>query len=114
MSPPHASQSAQRRSRSEAHQLAAEFEAGAAPREEFCKRHGISLASLARYRKHWRQAQEPASNAERWLSVEVTGRDPAGASSGLAVVLAGGRRIEIGRGFDAPTLQQAVRTLEQL
>jgi hypothetical protein len=32
--------------------------------------------------------------------------------SGLAVVLAGGRRIEVGRGFDAKTLEQLVRLLE--
>ena len=36
------------------------------------------------------------------------------ASSGLAVALPNGRRIEIGRGFDAPTLAQLLGVLERL
>jgi hypothetical protein len=43
--------------------------------------------------------------------VKLSGAHPAGAS-GLAVVLTGGRRIEVGRGFDAQTLQQLVSLLE--
>jgi len=35
------------------------------------------------------------------------------ASSGLAVVLPSGRRIEVGRGFDAHTLAQLLDVLEQ-
>jgi hypothetical protein len=37
-----------------------------------------------------------------------------GASSGLAVALPSGRRIEIGRGFDAHTLAQLLGVLERL
>jgi hypothetical protein len=47
--------------------------------------------------------------------VELAGSHQAGASkaaSGLAVVLASGRRIEVGRGFDAKTLEQLVSLLE--
>ena len=36
-----------------------------------------------------------------------------GAASGLAVELARGRRIEIERGFDAPTLIQLLELLER-
>jgi hypothetical protein len=43
--------------------------------------------------------------------VELSGAHPAGAS-GLAVVLASGRRIEVGRGFDANTLEQLVSLVE--
>jgi hypothetical protein len=43
--------------------------------------------------------------------VELSGAHPAGAS-GLAVVLSGGRRIEVGCGFDAQTLQQLLSLLE--
>jgi hypothetical protein len=43
--------------------------------------------------------------------VELAGSAQAGAS-GLALVLRSGRRIEIGRGFDAKTLEQLVHLLE--
>jgi hypothetical protein len=49
------------------------------------------------------------------LAVEVSGRalaPMAGTGSALAVVLRGGRRIEVGRGFDAGVLEQLVRVLE--
>jgi hypothetical protein len=36
------------------------------------------------------------------------------ASSALAVVLRGGRRIEVGRGFDTSSLEQLVRVLEEV
>jgi hypothetical protein len=51
------------------------------------------------------------AQACRWLAVELSGAHPAGAS-GLAVVLTGGRRIEVGRGFDAQTLQQLLSLLQ--
>jgi hypothetical protein len=49
------------------------------------------------------------------LAVEVSGRAPAAIAatgSALAVVLRGGRRIEVGRGFDPGALEQLVRVLE--
>jgi hypothetical protein len=49
------------------------------------------------------------------LAVEISGRVPApgaGTGSALAVVLRGGRRIEVGRGFDTGALEQLVRVLE--
>jgi hypothetical protein len=49
------------------------------------------------------------------LAVEVSGwRPPASAAVGspLTVVLRSGRRIEVGRGFDADALEQLVRLLE--
>jgi hypothetical protein len=47
---------------------------------------------------------------------ESAGRPALGvpASSGLAVALPSGRRIEVGRGFDAPTLAQLLDVLERL
>jgi hypothetical protein len=50
------------------------------------------------------------------LAVEVSGVVPAvesGTSSGLAITLAGGGRIEVGRGFDGPTLVQLLGVLER-
>jgi hypothetical protein len=47
---------------------------------------------------------------------ESAGRPALGspAGSGLAVALPSGRRIEIGRGFDAHTLAQLMGVLERL
>ena len=81
-------------------------------REEFCQKHGLALSTLARYRRRREQGQDRGAGPSRWLTVELSGAHPAGAS-GLAVVLTGGRRIEVGRGFDAQTLQQLVSLLER-
>jgi len=103
-----------RRSRAEAERLVAEYEAGGVSRVEFCRKQGLSLATLARYRK--RQAQGCPVRGNRWVRVEMSAGGPAlggSASSGLAVVLGGGRRIEVGCGFDARTLAQLLGVLER-
>jgi transposase-like protein len=104
-----------RRSRAEAGQLVAEYEASGLNRVEFCRKQGLSLATLARYRKQ--QAQDSPAAGNRWVEVKESAGRPVlegGASSGLAVVLRSGRRIEVGRGFDARTLAQLVDVLERL
>ena len=104
-----------RRSRAEAGQLVAEYEASGLNQVEFCRKQGLSLATLARYRKQQAQGNPAAGN--RWVEVkESTGRSAreSGARSGLAVALRSGRRIEIGRGVDAHTLEQLVDVLERL
>ena len=103
------------RSRAEAGQLVAEYEASGLGRVEFCEKQGLSLATLARYRKRQTQGSPAAGN--RWVEVkESAGRPALGspAGSGLAVALPSGRRIEIGRGFDAHTLAQLMGVLERL
>jgi len=93
----------------------AAYEASGLSREEFCGKHGLSLATLARYRKRQQQAQGEAGEVSQWVAVELSGSGPAGgrgAASGLAVVLGSRRRIEIGRGFDAGTLERLLRLLE--
>ena len=103
-----------RRSRAEAGQLVAEYEARGLSRVEFCREHGLSLATLARYRK--RQSQGSPAAGNRWVEVKMSAGRPAlegGASSGLAVALPGGRRIEVGRGFDSRTLVQLLGVLER-
>ena len=104
-----------RRSPAEIEQLLSEYEASGLSQAAFCGKTGLSLATLARYRK--RRAQLPSASAGRWLAVEVAdGRKglDAGAGSGLGLALPRGWRIEIGRGFDAGTLRQLVRALEQI
>jgi hypothetical protein len=103
-----------RRSRAEAEQVAGEYEASGQSRVEFCRQRGLSLATLARYRK--RRAQCQAAPANRWVAVEVAGASSTLESrwnSGLAVALPGGRRIEVGCGFDSRTLVQLLGVLER-
>ena len=99
-----------RRSRAEAGQLVAEYETSGLSQIEFCREQGLSLATLARYRK--RHVQGIPVPGSRWLAVEVSGAGPA-RESGLAVALPGDRRIEIWRGFDARTLAQLLGVLER-
>jgi hypothetical protein len=107
-----------RRSRAEVEQLLAEYETSGLGRVEFCRRRGLSLSTLARYRKQ--QAQGDAGTGSRWLAVEVSGAvaglesGASRANSGLALALSGGRRIEIGRDFDARTLTQLLSVLERI
>ena len=101
-----------RRSRAEVARLVAEYEGSGLGRVEFCRTRGLSLSTLARYRK--RRSQADAGGGSRWVAVEVSSqRGMPGAYSGLAVALAGGRHIEVGCGFDAPTLRQLLTVLEQ-
>ena len=102
-----------RRSRQEVDQLVAEYESSGLSRQEFCRERGVGLSTLDRYRAR-RKRQAPAGR-NAFLPVEVSGRTPAHAAttgSALAVVLRGGRRIEVGHGFDSGTMVQLVRVLE--
>ena len=91
------------------------YEASGLGRAEFCREHGLSLSTLARYQK--RRTQANVVPEGRWLAVEVSSSGAApetGASSGLALALTGGRRVEIARGFDAHTLVQLLSVLERI
>lgn len=113
-----------RRSRVEAERLVLEFERSGLTRQVFCAQHGLSVAALDKYRKRCRTwAHQPAqlhSATNRILPVElVSGILPAQASAmescrALRVELANGRRIEVGHGFDAPTLERLVVALERV
>jgi hypothetical protein len=98
------------RSREEAEQLAAEFEASGLTQREFCERNDVSLKALARYVKRYRQQKAQVDGGQQWVAVEIA--EPGASSSGLWVVLRGGRRIAVGCGFDTATLQQVVTALE--
>lgn len=103
-------QARRRRSRIEVEQLVAEYEASGVGRVEFCRAHALSQSTLNRYCKR-RQARGEATAAGPWVAVELSGAGQAngtGGSSGLTVVLSSGRRIEIGHGFDANTLQRLI------
>ncbi len=92
----------------------AEFESSGLSRIEFCRSHGLSLSTFQRYWKR-RQAQAEAKGVNL-MAVELCGARPAvgkAGDSGLAVALAGGRRIEVARGFDDSTLLQLLGLLER-
>ena len=105
-----------RRSRAEVEQLVSEFETGGLNRTEFCRAHGLSSSTLNRHRNRKSQ-QSGTATQTGLLAVELSepgsGRS-AGAGSGLAVVSAGGRRIEVACGFDGVTLGRLLQVLERI
>lgn len=104
-----------RRGPAEVARLVAEFQAAGVSRTEFCRRHGLALSTLNRYQRRI-SPSTPMAGADQWLKVELSGGSRAGGSnsgsSGVTLILAGGRRIEVGRGFDASTLIELVRVLD--
>ena len=99
--------------------MVGEYEASGLSRVEFCRRHGLSLATLTRYRRRRQRERGEADGPRRWVAVELPGSHNSVASGAggalwarLAVVLSSGRRIEIGREFDATTLERLVGLLE--
>jgi hypothetical protein len=91
--------------------LAAEYEASGLNREEFCRQKEMPLKTLARYVTRYRKQHAGGREPQRWIPVEIAGQPQPG--SELSVLLSGGRRIEVKRGFDAATLWQLVAVLEQ-
>ena len=71
----------------------------------------MPLKTLARYVTRYRKQQAGGGEPQRWIPVEIAGQSRHG--SELSVLLCGGRRIEVTRGFDAVTLRQLVAVLEQ-
>jgi len=89
---------------------------------QYCRRHGISVASLHRWRERLRQdrAVDPehgrpleAAGPVRLVPVEVLAAQPPGAAveATLRLVLAEDLCLEIAPGFDAPTLRRIVELL---
>ena len=72
--------------------------------------------TLQTYRLRQQKASGEAGGGKRWLAVEVRGSncvETGGWASGLAIMLPGGCRIEIGRKFDADTLKQLLDVVER-
>ncbi len=96
----------------------AEFVSSGMRRSEFCQSRGLSFSTLDRHLKklRWKRRHRPASSVGRLVPVELAARkspmqhEP---SCGLAVVLPGGRRIEVHRGFDTSTFERLVGILER-
>jgi cell wall-associated NlpC family hydrolase len=107
-----------RRTRQEVRQLDSAFQTSGLRAREFCQRHGLAPSTLRRNLKGAGAASAPAQPAVRFVALNVNGAAPAAkaapAAVGLEVVLAGGRRIGVGPGFDERTLGRLVRALEGL
>jgi hypothetical protein len=81
----------------------------------FCAEQRVSEPSFYVWRRTL--AQRDAA-AVRFVPVQVVPQDKRvdmldAAASGLELVLSVGRRLRIGRGFDAPTLQRLLALLEE-
>jgi hypothetical protein len=106
-----------RRTREEVRQLVSTFPASGLRAREFCQQHGLALSTLRRNLRKQGGAQTKAVAGVRFVAVALNGAaapapKPAAVAAGLEVLLAGGRRIAVGPGFDATTLGRLVRTLE--
>ncbi len=78
-------------------------------RREYGRHVGLAPSSLDYYRRAARGAEPRA----RLVAVEVAALpELAEGTRALAVVLAGGRRVEVGPGFDAETLTRLLQALE--
>ena len=88
-------------------------------RSEFCQSRGLSFSTLDRHlkKRRWKRRRRPTSSAGRLVPVELaakkspTQQEP---SCGLAVLLPGGRRIEVNRDFDTNTFDRLVSLLERV
>jgi len=105
-----------RRSALAIQQMVEEFVESGLGASEFCRRHGVVLNTLNRYLRKRKEAGSAGAGGGL-VAVELPAVDPARrqeAVIGLAVVVGSGRRIEVGAGFDAPTLARLVTVLERL
>jgi hypothetical protein len=107
-----------RRPRAEVQQLVAEFVSSGMRRSEFCQSRGLSFSTLDRHlnKRRWKTRRRPVSSAGRLVPVELAARKsltPQEPVCGLAVVLPGGRRIEVHPDFDANTFERLVGILER-
>ena len=104
-----------RRTRAEVQQLVAEFVSSGMRRSEFCQSRGLSFSTLDRHlkKRRWKRGRRPVSSAGRLVPVELASPKQHEASCGLAVVLPGGRRIEVHPDFDTSTFERLVDILER-
>ena len=100
------------RSRAEADDLAAEYEASGLSRQEFCQQRNVAFKTLARYivQRRKRARAAPSSGSSRLVRVQV--EPPPRTESELIVIVAGGRRIAVPPAFDADLLRHLIAVLE--
>jgi len=114
-----------RRSAAVIEQLVAEYAASGMGQVEFCRRRALALSTLKRHLRRHDRAQKTGGTAatadvssNALVAVELCDSQAdvplsGGRLSGLSILLARGRRIEIDCGFDQETLLRLVTVLEQ-
>jgi transposase-like protein len=116
-----------RRSREDAARLVSEYEQSGLTRQAFCRQHGLSLATLDKYRKRSSSPGAAVPDAAPFspnrpaitfvpldlVEQPAVARQEVCNGSTLFVELAGGRRIGVVSGFDALTLTRLIAVLEQ-
>jgi transposase-like protein len=113
-----------RRSRAEVVQIAGSYAQSGLSRSAFCRQHGLSLSTLARYCQHEHHRDPlPSTSVSRSLSaaelplarVEFVEKSATRVEEHgpFQVELASGRRIAVTVGFDAITLTRLIAVLEQ-
>jgi hypothetical protein len=107
-----------RRTRAEVQELVAEFVSSGMGRSEFCRSRRLSFGTLSRHLKEqrWKGKRPATSSAGRLVPVKLAARKSPSqyeSSCGLAVVLRGGRRIEVHLDFDTSTFERLVSLLER-
>src|SRR5882762_7542838 len=108
-----------RRTRAEVQELVAEFISSGMRRSEFCRSRGLSFSTLDRYlkKRRWKRRLRPVFSAGQLVKVELAAKKSPmqhDATYGLAVVLPGGRRIEVHSDFDTSTFARLVSVLERV
>ena len=108
-----------RRTRAEVQQLVAEFVSSGMQRSEFCRSRRLSFGTLNRHLKEqrWKRKSPAGSSAGRLVPVELAAKNSPKQHEprcGLAVVLPGGRRIEVHPDFDTNTFERLESALERV
>ena len=97
--------------------LVAEYEAIGLTRDVFCQQRGLSVVTLDKYRRRvqkWaRSGTGPILPVEVVLSTAQGSNCTARGYGVLVVESRSGRRIEVGRGFDAETLERLLTILDE-
>jgi D-alanyl-D-alanine dipeptidase len=97
--------------------LLKKYEQSGLKRAEFSRREGISVSTLDYYRRQQarRGHEQQSEHPQRLVRVRVNRAEitPCGESTGFAVVLQNGRRIECGANFDEFSLERLIRIAER-
>jgi len=98
-----------RRSRAEVSRLVEEYLKSGLSLKAFCRQHNLDRSTLARRLRQRQSSTAHNPSSPGWVRVELVSEpDPVsvGVPSGVTLVAAGGRRIELARNFDATILHQ--------
>lgn len=92
---------------------------GGMRQSEFCRSRGLSFSTLDRHLKkqRWQRKRKSDPRSSALVPVELSSRKVGAESESigrLAVVLPGGRKIEVHEGFDTPTFERLMSLLERV